>query len=242
MADVTDTLTDLLWQSSPLGRYVLECELNRADRLLADVFGFNALQIGGDGIDYLRGNRIPFKFQLSAGPAGQLQADPLHLPLASHSIDLVVLPHVLEFSADPHQLLREVERVLMPEGYVLICGFNPFSLWGLWRWLRRKDGSYPWAGSWLPLIRLKDWLSLLGLEERAGLMGCYVPPFHRPGMIQRFAFLEAAGDRWWAMGGGVYMLLVQKKVHGMRLIKPGWHEQTKPRRLAVAATQKKKAE
>lgn len=233
-----DLLTAETWYQTPLGQYVLAAELHRADRLVSDVFGFNALQIGMPEYDYLRGNRIPFKFRLASSGTVELRADALQLPIASHSVDLIVLPHVLEFAADPHQILREAERVLIPEGHILISGFNPFSLWQIKHWYYRGKGQFPWNGKWLPLIRLKDWLSLLGMEERAGLMGCYVPPFDSPALIERFAFLEAAGDRWWAMGGGVYMLLVQKKVHGMRLIKPGWHEQIKPRRAVAAATQK----
>ena len=64
-------------------------------------------------------------------PRAALYCDFDALPFPDHSLDLVVLPHALELSRDPHLTLREVERVLVPEGRVMILGFNPASLWGL---------------------------------------------------------------------------------------------------------------
>jgi len=135
----------------------------------------------------------------------------------------VAMLHALEFSPNPHQLLREVERVLRPEGQLLLAGFNPLSLWGVKRWLGPR-GAYPWSGQFLRLSRIRDWLSLLGFELAAGRMVCYAPPVNRQGWLDRSRFMEAAGDRWWALGGGVYLLHAIKRVHGMRLIAPRWEE------------------
>ena len=153
------------WFESPAGQYILDWELDTCDEAVADVFGFHAVQLGLPGCDFLRANRIPLRAVLGHG--GDVGADYTALPLASGSIDLLVLPHVLDFSADPHQILREVERVLMPEGQVVICGFNPFSLWGL----RRRNSAlpvHPWCGDFISLLRVKDWLKLLGLEIIGG--------------------------------------------------------------------------
>ena len=132
-----------------------EWEQTRLDTLTSDIFGFNALQIGLPQIDALRANRMPNRWlsdmrlpaeketdePVAACPkptrALSLIHDYCDLPFASQSIDLVVLPHVLEFSKEPHQILREVERVLIPEGQVIICGFNPVSMWGV----RQKIGA-----------------------------------------------------------------------------------------------------
>jgi len=141
----------------------------------------------------------------------------------SDSLDLVLLPHVLEFADNPHQILREVERVLRPEGNLVISGFNPFSLWGLHRTLGRKQG-YPWCGHFIRLPRLKDWLALLGFEIAGGRFAAYAPPLHHTKWLERFAFMEKAGDRWWAVSGGVYFLHAIKRVPGMRLIKPQWNQ------------------
>lgn len=144
------------------------------------------------------------------------------LPFECGSLDLVMLPHVLEFNAHPHQILREVERVLRPEGNIIISGFNPRSLWGVRRMLGKRTG-YPWSGDFIALSRLKDWLALLGFEVVAGRFACYAPPLANPKWLKRFNFMEPAGDRWWAVCGGVYYLQAIKRVPGMRLIRPKWN-------------------
>lgn len=211
------------WFQTSLGRYLLEREQAFFDQAVADVFGFNAVQLGLPGIDFLRMSRIPLRLCAAPESTARLRADCRHLPLASNSIDLAVLPHVLEFSDNPHQILREVERMLMPEGQVIISGFNPRSLWGLKRIASRRPRNCPWHGEFISLPRLKDWLALLGFEVAAGRLGCYVPPFSTEKWLGRFQFMEKAGDRWWPISGGVYFLQAVKRVHGMRVIKPGWN-------------------
>src|SRR5436190_9967012 len=120
------------WFDSPLGQYLLEREQDYFDRTVADVFGYNAFQLGMPAADLLRASRIPLRARVApCGPA-DVRADFRDLAIASASADLVVMPHVLEFAEHPHQILREVARVLMPEAHVVISGFNPLSLWG-WR-------------------------------------------------------------------------------------------------------------
>lgn len=221
------------WFESPLGRHVLEREQAYYDRTVTDIFGFNAVQLAFPYADLLRSSRITFRFQAGLHETAQLRTESTQLPLMSQSMDLVVLPHVLEFSVHPHQILREVERVLMPEGHVLISGFNPFSLWGLRRLIGRRS-SYPWNGNFIALPRLKDWLALLGFEVTAGGLGCYAPPFAQERWLRRFRFMEPAGDRWWALAGGVYFVLAKKRVHSMRVILPSWNE-TAAQQLAPAA-------
>src|SRR3972149_5557623 len=168
------TLSD--WFATPKGEYVLRWERAQFDSAVEDVFGFNAVQIGLPQFDLLRQNRIALRTRLGADPASDLVADSGALPLASGSIDLVVLPHVLEFSVDPHRILREAARVLMPEGQIVISGFNPLSLWGLQRALGPGRNEFPWCGRFIGLVRLKDWLQLLGFELNGGRFGCYAPP------------------------------------------------------------------
>ena len=220
------------WLVSPLGRYVLDWESGQIDAAVADIFGFNALQIGLAQHDFLRANRMALRARV--GQKGSASPDPLAvhclptaLPFAGQSVDLIVLPHVLEFTDDPHQVLREVERVLIAEGRLIICGFNPLSLWGLRRQARRP-AHFPWTGRYLSLPRLKDWLSLLGFEIEHTQFGCYAPPFEEQKWLRRWEFTEQAGRRWWKFSGAVYMLRAVKRVPGMRLITPSW--QKKPLR------------
>ena len=218
------TLSD--WFRTPKGEYVLAWEQAQYDNAVEDVFGFNATQVGLPGVNFLRESRIALRFAIGHGTGegdAPLLADPCHLPLATHSIDLLVLPHVLEFSANPHQILREVERVLMPEGQVIISGFNPLSLWGL-KGMFGGD-AHPWCGNFIGLFRLRDWLTLLGFELNGGRFGCYAPPFNQASWLQRFSFMERAGDRWWPIAGGVYVVRAVKCTAGMRLVLPSWREQ-----------------
>jgi SAM-dependent methyltransferase len=212
------------WLASPQGRYVLDWEMQQIDEAVSDIFGFNALQIGLPQCDLLRANRMSLRRKIGIGAPVDLSCLPVALPIAGQSVDLVVLPHVLEFSDDPHQILREVERILIPEGQLIITGFNPLSLWGLTKQTRQRK-SFPWNGNYLSPTRIKDWLKLLDFEVSRGQFGCYAPPCEQQKWLQRWQFTESAGRRWWKFSGAVYMLRAVKRVHGMRLITPNWRDQ-----------------
>jgi SAM-dependent methyltransferase len=241
------------WLQTAPGRYLLAWEQDRLDHAVTDAFGFHALQLGLPEIDALRANRMPHRWVATdslvvpdvlptAPPVdGMLTTQPAHEPVALHcefealpfpnaSIDLVVLPHGLELARDPHQTLREVERVLVPEGRVVIAGFNPASLWGL----RQRAGAMrrglsfkpaaghdlflPSAGDFIGYWRLRDWLRLLSFEVEAGRFGCWRPPLRSEAWLERFAWMDRVGDRWWPVLGAVYFLVAVKRVRGMRLV------------------------
>ena len=217
---------------TPPGNYVRAWEQGRLDVLTADIFGFNAMQIGMPQVNALQANRMPHKWLSDtrvpddSGDCGASRVVVVHdfseLPFASQSLDLVVLPHVLEFAAEPHQVLREVERVLIPEGQLIVCGFNPASLWGARQVAGRLSGAHflPLDGEFISLPRLKDWLKLLNMEVNRGHFGCYAPPCNSDKWLHRFNFMENAGDRWWPYFGAVYMVQAIKRIKGMRLIGP----------------------
>jgi SAM-dependent methyltransferase len=229
------TLED--WFETPLGHYLLEKERGYLDDVTPDIFGFHALQVGMPQIELLRASRIAHRMRIAHEGAPDLYAKGHELPIATQSIDLVVLPHVLEFTAEAHAILREVDRVMMPEGRLIIIGFNPWSLWGLRGTVGPSRGEYPWNGRFVSLPRVKDWLGLLGFDVSAGRLIGYAPPFASEAWRRRFAFMEPAGDRWWAVGGAVYMLQAIKRVRGMRLITPAWQEKSarEKQRLPAAA-------
>jgi SAM-dependent methyltransferase len=226
------------WFGTPQGRYVLDWELGQFALATEDVFGYRAVQAGLPGIDFLRGNRIPFRFTLALEHGAALAADPMQLPLANQSVDLVVLPHTLESVADPHLVLREAERVLIPEGQLVISGFNPLSFWRLRQMFARGGAGAPWDARFIGLLRLKDWLHLLGFELNGGRFGSYAPPFANPKWLARFSFMEKAGARWWPIMGGVYVVRAVKRVHGMRIIGPAWRKERARRRALAAVPQR----
>ena len=226
------------WFGTPQGRYVLEWELAQFNLATEDVFGYRAVQAGLPGIDFLGGNRIPFRFTLALEHGAALAADPMQLPLASQSVDLWVRPHTLESAADPHLVRREAERVLIPEGQLVISGFNPLSMWRLRQMFAGSEAGAPWDARFIGLLRLKDWLHLLGFELNGGRFGSYAPPFAHPKWLARFSFMERAGARWWPIMGGVYVVRAVKRVHGMRIIGPAWRKERARRRALAAIPQR----
>lgn len=233
---------------TPPGRYALAWEQAQLDRVVGDIFGYHAVQLGLPEFDTLRENRMPLRLLASERwpEPGALERRPLavltryeELPFATGSVDLVVLPHTLEFALEPHQVLREVDRILVPEGQVVITGFNPASLWGARQALTRFGAMpfLPAEGQFISLPRVKDWLKLLSFEVNRGRFGAYVPWMKSEKWLHRFGFLEKAGDRWWPVLGALTMITAIKRVRGMRLIGPvRRRRETVPASMAPAAS------
>ncbi|MDR1063388.1 MAG: class I SAM-dependent methyltransferase [Azoarcus sp.] len=217
------------WLQTPLGGYFAAWEQAQLDALLADIFGYNALQIGLADVDLLRANRMPLHICAAHVPwpdgeparTARVLTNETALPFASASLDLVVLAHALEFSASPHHVLREVERVLVPEGSIVICGFNPYSLWNR---RRRARGQWPWCGQYLSAPRVRDWLILLGFEVQSSRFGCYAPAVDSPEWLARWKWLDRIGRIWWPVCGAAWIVHGIKRVAGARLIQPHWRE------------------
>jgi SAM-dependent methyltransferase len=224
------------WFETPPGRYLLDWEQAEFDRAVADIFGYHALQLGLPALDALAANRMPHKWlALSPGEAEGTQRRPqllteyAALPFEENSLDLVVLPHSLELNVDPHATLREVARVLVPEGKVVICCLNPASLWGLrqqrahlYRRLGFGELFLPDAGEFIGWRRLRDWLRLLNFEVESSSFGCWRPAFATEKWLSRFDWMDRMGERWWPIFGAVHFLVAVKRVRGARLIGPAW--------------------
>ena len=260
------SLTD--WLKTPPGEYLLAWEHEQFDQAVSNAFGYHALQLGFPELDALRTNRMPHQWlalpaeplrlrieashlevmdsaesaTLGDAPSSRLRAalvtDAGALPFPENSLDLVVLAHTLELSSDPHATLREVERVLVPEGRVVISGLNPASLWGMrqrraqaYRRLGFNDWFLPEAGEFMGYWRLRDWLRLLSLEVESARIGCYRPALTSQRWLARFDWMDKAGSRWWPILGAVYFLVAVKRVRGVRLLEPAW----KSRKTLVAA-------
>ncbi|MDQ3061114.1 MAG: class I SAM-dependent methyltransferase [Pseudomonadota bacterium] len=253
-------LTD--WLKTPPGVYLLDWERAHFDQAVSDIFGYHALQLGLPEFDALQANRIPHQWlalthaqpsllqetqsQPISSRAPALATDPAALPFPENSLDLVVLPHTLELGADPHSALREVARVLVPEGRVVISGFNPVSLWGLRQerdYLYRRFGYadlfLPGTGDFIGYWRLRDWLRLLNFEVESARFGCYRPALSSQKWLDRFEWMDTAGERWWPIFGAVYFLVAVKRVRGMRLLEPGWKHRKAPAAAPAAVASKK---
>ena len=237
------------WWQSPPGRYLLAWEQTLLDHLVTDAFGFHALQLGLTQLDGLRANRMPHRWLASEDlyepepvplpavdealstlmpmqPGSALHCHFDALPFPSQSLDLVLMPHALELARDPHDTLREVERVLVPEGRLIILGLNPNSLWGLRQragQLRQRLGLggplyLPNAGEFLAYSRVRDWMRLLGFEVERARFGCWRPPVASAQWLARMGWMDSAGARAWPFLGAVYAVQAVKRVRGMRLV------------------------
>ena len=222
MGNMSETST---WLETPLGRSVIEVERELLREALADVFGFELLQIGawGRGGELAAGARTQHRRWLApnaSGP-GAVRASYDALPVASGSVEAVLLPHTLEYAASPHELLREADRVLRGEGQLLVCGFTPLGPWGLRR--RLSHGRFPPpAERLLGEGRLRDWLSLLGFEVASTRRYLFAPPWSRRLRTDGPSWLERRGPVIAPPLAGAYLLRACKRVRCITPIRPTW--------------------
>lgn len=224
------------WLQYSYGRLLDHAVRLELEQILPNLFGYHLLQLGAwSGENLLSGSRIQhcvvIDTEVAAEACGGVVAAIDALPIGTDSVDVVLVPHALEFSDSPHDVLREVDRVLVPEGHVVIVVFNPLSLWGMARlWLGRGRRA-PWNGRFFTATRIKDWLALLGFDVVLSRNIFFRPPLRHEAMLQRLQFMERLGARWWPRLGAVTVLVGRKRVATLTPIKPRW----RPRRSLVAA-------
>ncbi len=208
-----------VWFSQGAGQRLLENEQQLFADQLANKFGYHLVQVGRlAGIDFLAGSRINQRYVLDLGggvdsPCGysSFRAKASELPIDSDCVDVVVLPHVLEFDSRPHEVLREASRILVPEGHLLISAFNPISLPGLWRLALRHQGTAPWCGHFFTQYRLRDWLELLGFELHTTHTLFYTPPLGNTRLQELLEPLDQIGRLLWPLFAGVHILSARKR-------------------------------
>lgn len=206
------------WFKTALGQRLLLAEIAALQPVLSTLFGYHLLQIGTIGQGRLLENsRIGHRFLLTDDLTEKLTISTVYahadaLPFAAESIDVVLLPHVLEFQDNPHLILREIDRVLLPEGYLILLGFNPISLWGLCKWLFAWRDIAPWNGHFLTALRVKDWLTLLGFDIVEQSTFFFAPPFQRHYFTAHTVhLLELLGASIGWHCGAVYLLIAKKR-------------------------------
>ncbi len=209
------------WYKTALGQAISDAEFEATARLLPPGFYQLCVQIEGPAqLDYFRNAKYRVYCRVSLQYAGHIENTVIGvgewLPFGENSVDLMILPHVLEFSDHPHDVLREVSTCVCPSGLVLIIGFNPNSMLNLMRRLNQFDKVMPDGVIFHPVQRIRDWLRLLGFEVCAGEFVFFRPPFRRVDRLNQMVRLETAGARWWPAMGSVYILLARKLEMGIR--------------------------
>lgn len=204
------------WLATPLGQCLVESEKTELEERVAQFFGFQLLQIGDWGaLQSVREKALTRNAVLvssKVAPGVQIVSAASQLPIASDTVDGVILPHTLEFDEAPHQVLREAERVLSGEGKLAILGFNPYSFWGA----RRLMGTrrfLPGVKHMLSRRRICDWLTLLGFELTETRNFFYRPPVNHQRMLNGSAGYERFGERLGGVLSGVYLVMAKKRVY-----------------------------
>ena len=166
------------WYASPARAKTLNELQHLLARWLNDRFGYYALNLSSfsSPLDCLAAARTQYRFNLGpCGPDTVLHFDAL--PIDTESVDLIVALHVLEFADDPHLVLREFDRILIPNGCLIVIGFNPYARLSLLKSLRlRRDA--PWCGRFYSSWRLQEWFSVLGFSVKE-VCSCALPGIDR---------------------------------------------------------------
>ncbi len=206
------------WLAGPLGSLLLDQERALVAATLECAFGLHCLQVGawGEPDTFLASARTRRAALVSARPVpgAALVAEPAALALQSDSVDVMLLPHTLEFAPDPHEVLREAARVMAGEGELVVLGFEPLGSWAL-RNAFTHGGSPPGIARTIPATRLADWLKLIGFEVGPAERYLYAPPVPGLRTARARGFLERVGRRAWPRFSGAYLLRARKRVHSM---------------------------
>ena len=194
-----------------MGREILRKERVYLYNSVSTIFGVNSLQIGLGEINLLHGNKIPNHYTMNI----DLTADLRFIPLATNSIDLIVCPHVLEFTNNYHHVLQEFYRILAPQGKLIITAFNRYSWFGLFK----KKIPLLNKARLIRLEKLKDQLQTLNFSLEGGKFFNYSPPFNDIKKIGKYRWLNKVGDRWFPTLANSFAITASKEIITPTLIK-----------------------
>ncbi len=219
------------WFKTSLGQAIVNGEREKCVQLIPSGYYARSLQVGFPWVNYLEGLEVSARYIIDnhyssrkiAGQDGEAtdtesDAAGCHfafstcsaLPFPEKTHDLIVLPHTLDYCPDPHEVLRQTSQILVPEGCIVIIGFNLLSFYGAVR-LFKDHKILPWAGHYYRVGRVQDWLALLGFDLVGAGMMSYQPPVQSEKWREKMAFIENAGNRWWPGLGGVYVIVGRKR-------------------------------
>ena len=226
------------WYETLPGQASLEAMNRLCAEEMSEIFGYYAIQMGALSGRYnlLENSRIATDFCLVDQAVSEaldlsgatrdsnklIVSSNEQLPIETDNIDLVVASHVLEFSREPHQVLREIDRILVPEGHCILIGFNPFSLLRMGRFLKPALYKKTMPFKMRAVYRVRDWFSLLGYEVLDVHYFGFRPDVRNKRLFARLQWLENLAEKAWPVLGNLYMLHVKKQVLAMRPYKKVW--------------------
>ena len=228
--DSADVLAREDWLESGFGLEVIRAEQAMTAAKLPGLFGFHLMQLGiSRRVRLYDDSAVRHRFQLAQQTGfGQFAAVAAaeSLPFEADSIDVALLHHAREYSPDPHQLLREAARVVVPHGHLMVIGFNPWSLFGLCSLPGRHLGHPVWRSRLLGVRRVCDWLKLLDFGIDDVQYRVFSPPVDHGPTLRRLRSVDNFAARWPIAGGAVYLIHARKQqsaltpVRGLRWRSP----------------------
>ncbi|WP_440876879.1 class I SAM-dependent methyltransferase [Thalassotalea sp. PLHSN55] len=212
------------WRKLPNGEVIL----NEINQQLAPwwpkFFGYHLLKVGALSAD-VDCTLSPIKHQLtvsSFSKKADVIADVDDLPFLEHSVDVCLLSHTFEFSVDPHHVVREANRVLIPNGYLVITGYNPFSLAGLNKVVPYRRKQSPWNERFFSPMRVKDWLQLMGYEILTDQRTLHSSLVGKLGQGKLTSYCQNFASNYLPSLGSIYIIVAKKRVLPLTPIKPKW--------------------
>jgi SAM-dependent methyltransferase len=224
------------WQDLPNGEIILSAINDILHPWWQKFFGYHLLKIGALSHE-ISCETSSIKHQVSCGYSPSISGSykDYHtdivgelddLPLLEHSVDVCLLSHTLEFSLDPHHVIREANRVLIPNGYLIITGFNPLSLAGLNKVIPYRRKKSPWNEHFFSPMRVKDWLHLMGFEiltDERCLHSSLTGNISEHSVAN---YWRKLANNYFTSLGSVYVIIAKKRVLPLTPIKPKWQIRT----------------
>jgi SAM-dependent methyltransferase len=214
------------WYKKPIGAALLQSELAGLSEVLPKIFGYYIMQMGSqtNNSEVLAASHIHNRIIVNPDTTLPLiddsltiQCQPDELPFLPESIDAVIMFHALEFTQKPKLILKEIYTALMFNGYAIIFGFNPYSLWGISSLWQKKSKEMPWLGNWISPGYMRRYLAKVGFSVGDYKTFYFRPPSNNP---EQLLFLERVGQFFWPCCGASYMIIAQKTVTPLTPIRP----------------------
>jgi len=220
------------WLANPIGKRFLDLECGRLNEIVPTLFGYIAVTVGEpDFMACIDQSAIKKRFLLNDDISLVYAPNSLSLAcsrqdslaLESGTVDLVYLAHTLEFASNPHEVLREAYRILRPDGHLIITMFNPLSVWGLWRSVAKVTKHVPWQANFMSVLKLKDWLALLGFDiMRINYFGFNLPVGYCS-HHHKLSLCERWGQKLELPIGAAYIIEASKRVIPITpIVAPAW--------------------
>ena len=212
------------WQQQRLGENLLKNERALLSPHIKRKLGRHLFQVSIAGCEPIYDSSpMPYQSFAQISTAGETRAvqknsslviEPCYLPVATDALDGIILHHVLEYTRNPHQVLREAHRALSSGGQLFVVNFNPWSLMGIRR-IFTASGKAPWSGHYRSTLRLCDWLKLLGFSVEVVEYAFFSPPLNSQEPDISESWVERYGKKYNCFFGCTYAIVARKHTVGM---------------------------